>query len=397
MDSALRIAPARPASARAGWKSHLTPFNVISAIILAGGLPVIAYRFVAGLGASTNLTQSAPWGIWIGFDMMCGVALAAGGFTVACAVYVFGLEDYRPIVRPAILTGFLGYVFAVFGLLADLGRPWRIPWPLFNPGPTSVMYEVAWCVVLYSAVLALEFSVSLFEWLGWTRLRNAVLKVMIGATVLGVVLSTLHQSSLGSLFLMAPTKLHPLWYSGFIPIYFFISAIIAGLSMVIVESSLSHRIFKNQLDPKKHVDFDKLTLGLGKAAAVILFAYFFLKLQGVADGNHWGLLATGYGLWFGVEVVGFVLVPCFLFAFGTRARSVGTVRIAAALTVLGVVLNRLNIAVIAMNWNAPKHYLPSWMEVVVSITIVLLGLLTFRFIINRMPVLRSHPAYQDGH
>jgi Ni/Fe-hydrogenase subunit HybB-like protein len=212
-----------------------------------------------------------------------------------------------------------------------------------------------------------------------------------------VVLSTLHQSSLGSLFLMAPTKLHPLWYSSFIPIYFFISAIIAGLAMVIVESSLSHRLFKAQLDPAKHVDFDKLTLGLGKAAAVILFAYFFLRLQGVADSNTWALLATPYGLWFLVELVGFILVPCALFAFGSRVKSVGMTRWAAVITVLGVVLNRLNIAVIAMNWNLAKHYVPSWMEVVVSLTIVLLGLLTFRFIINRMPVLRSHPAYQDGH
>jgi Ni/Fe-hydrogenase subunit HybB-like protein len=395
MDSVLPLASAP--RAQPAWKKHLTPFNAVSAIILAVGLPVLAYRFAVGLGASTHLDQATPWGIWIGFDMMCGVALAAGGFTVACAVYIFGLEEYRPIVRPAILTGFLGYVFAAFGLLADLGRPWRIVWPIFNPGPTSVMYEVAWCVIIYLSVLALEFSVSFFEWLGWTKLRNAVLKVMIGATVLGVVLSTLHQSSLGSLFLMAPTKLHPLWYSSFIPIFFFVSAIIAGVAMVIVESSLSHLLFKSQLDPKKHVDFDKLTLGLGKAAAVILFAYFFLKLQGLAASNTWALLGTGYGLWFLVELVGFVLLPCALFAFASRAKNVKLTAAAAVITVLGVVLNRLNIAVIAMNWQAPQHYVPSWMEVVISITIVLIGLLTFRFIITRMPVLRSHPAYQDGH
>ena len=377
-------------------KSLLTPGNLVVGLILAVGIPVIIYRFAFGLGAATNLTQETPWGIWIGFDMLCGVALAAGGFTLASAVYILGLEEYHPVVRPAVLTAFLGYVFAVLGLLCDLGRPWNLPIPMFHSfGTTSVMFEVGWCVFLYTTVLALEFAPQAFEWLNWKRARHFLVKLTLGLTVVAVMLSTLHQSSLGALFLLAPNKLHPLWYSAFIPIYFFISAIAAGVSMVIVESALSHRAFQSRLD--HHVNLDQLTTGLARAAAIVLFAYFFLKLQGLADGGHWALLATGWGAWYLFEMIGFILVPSLLFAHGARTRRVTLVRWTAAWTVLGIVVNRLNVSVIAMNWNAAQHYVPSWMEVVTSITLVTMGVQMFRWVVNRMPVLRELPDYRDAH
>jgi len=377
----------------------LTPFNVVAAAIMAVGLPVIVYRFVHGLGAVSHLSQSSPWGLWIGLDMMSGVALAAGGYTIAGAVYVFGLERYRPIVRPAILTAFLGYVFAVLGLLVDLGRPWRIAFPIFySAGPTSVMYEVGWCVATYTTVLLLEFTPAVFEWLGLKWLRNRMVRLTVGLTVFGIVLSTLHQSSLGALFLLTPTKLHPLWYSSFIPLYFFISSIAAGLSMVIVESGLSHRLFHDRVDPTRRIDLDGLTLGLSRGASVVLFTYFFLKLQGLADSGDFVYLPTGYGAWYLVELVGLALVPCFLFAHAARTANVRLARWAAGLTVVGVVLNRLNVSMIAMNWQAAVRYVPSWMEVVTSITIITAGVLTFRWIVNRMPILAPHPEYrQDPH
>jgi Ni/Fe-hydrogenase subunit HybB-like protein len=377
-------------------RSLVTPFDVVAALILLVGVPVIIYRFTFGLGAVTNLSQANPWGLWIGLDVLSGVALAAGGFTLASVVYIFGLKQYHAVVRPAILTGFLGYFFVVVGLLVDLGRPWKLPVPVFYSwGTSSVMFEVAWCVFLYLTVLALEFSPTLFEWLGWRKLREWLVRLTIGLTVFGVMLSTLHQSSLGALFLLAPHRLHPLWYTPFVPIHFFVSAVIAGLSMVIVESGLSHRIFRNQIDPSAHVDLDYITLGLGKAASVVLFAYFFLKIQALADSGAWGLLITPYGYWYLVEVLGFVLLPCFLFAYGVRRDNVALVRASAALTVVGVVVNRLNVSVVAMNWTAGVRYFPSWMEIVVSLTIITIGVLTFRFAVNRMPVLREHPAYQS--
>jgi Ni/Fe-hydrogenase subunit HybB-like protein len=364
-------------------------------LILAVGLPVIVYRFAYGLGASTNLTQTTPWGIWIGFDMLAGVALAAGGYTLASSVYIFGLEKYHPVVRPAVLTGFLGYMFAALGLMADLGRPWNLPVPFFfSWGGPSVMFEIAWCVCLYLTVLGMEFLPPVFEWLDWPRARMWAVRMTIGLTVFGVMLSTLHQSSLGALFLMAPTKLHPLWYSPFIPAYFFISSIAAGLSMVIVESALSHRAFQSRTDHR--VDLDAIALGLARGASIVLFAYFFVKLQGVADGGRWSLLTTGFGYWFLVEMFGFILLPSLLFAYGARHSRVTLVRWTAAWTVLGVIVNRLNVSIIAMNWNAPERYLPSWMEVVVSITLVTLGVTAFRWIVNRMPVLRELPEYRDS-
>ena len=376
-------------------RSLATPFDVIAAVILLVGAPVIVWRFANGLASVTNLSQEVPWGLWIGFDMLCGVALAAGGFTLAAAVYMFGLRSYKPVVRAAILTGFLGYLLAVVGLLCDLGQPWRIPYPIFvRWGTTSVMFEVGWCVFLYTIVLALEFVPSFFEWMGWGILRRHVEKITVAVIVLGIVLSTLHQSSLGSLFLMAPHLVHPLWYSPLIPVFFFISAIAAGLTMVVVESGLSHRLFRDRVDPAKHVDVDALAIGLGRAAAVVLFAYFFLKLQGLADGGHWDLLATPWGAWFLVEMLGFVLLPSLLLAWGARNENVSAVRQGAILAVLGVVLNRLNVSVIAFAWDVPNRYVPSWMEILVSLVIVTAGVVAFRWIVNRMPVLggSSMPA-----
>ena len=374
-------------------RSLVTPFNLVAAAILAVGVPCLVYRFAAGLGASTNLSQAYPWGLWIGFDMMCGVVLAAGGFTIGASVQLLGLKDFHAIERPAILTAFIGYVMAVVGLLADLGRPWNIVMALVNAGSASALFEIAWCVMCYTTVLLLEFTVPFFEWLGWRRVHAVLKKSLLALTVLSVMFSTMHQSALGSLFLLAPTKLHPLWYSPFIFIFFFISAILAGVSMVIVESMLSHKVFARRMEGQPHVDVDQLTLGLGKAGAIVAFAYFFLKLQGVIDGHAWGYLLTGYGALFLVETVGLALVPSLLFAWGARHGRVKAVRAAAVLTILGIVLNRLNVSIFAFNWQNPVRYLPSWMEVAVSLTLVTVGVLAFRWICNRMPILYEDPAF----
>jgi Ni/Fe-hydrogenase subunit HybB-like protein len=374
-------------------RSLVTPVNLVAAVILIIGVPILVYRFAAGLGATTNLNQTYPWGLWIGFDMMTGVVLAAGGFTIGASVQLLGLKEFHPIERPAILTAFLGYVMAVVGLLADLGRPWNIVMALFNAGTASALFEIAWCVMCYTTVLLLEFTVPFFEWLGWRRIHLVLKKTLLALTVLSVMFSTMHQSALGSLFLLAPTKLHPLWYSPFIFIFFFISAILAGLSMVIFEAALSHKVFARRLEGQPHVDVDKLTIGLGKAAAIVAFAYFFLKLQGVIDGHAWGYLLTGYGALFLFETVGLVLVPSLLYAWGARNANVKAIRIASVMTLLGIVLNRLDVSILAFNWQNPVRYVPSWMEVTVSITLVTIGVLAFRWICNRMPILFEDPTF----
>ena len=381
-------------------KSNLTPFNFIAALILIFGIPVMVYRIIYGLGPATNLSDNNPWGIWIGFDMMTGVALAAGGFVMGTAVHLFGMKEYRPLVRPAILTGFLGYLFAVIGLLFDLGRYYRLPYPMVvSLGVSSILFLVAWHVALYLTTQFVEWCPAIFEWLNMKKFRKWFIRLTLGATIFGVILSTLHQSALGSLFLLMPSKLHPLWYSSLIPVYFFVSAIIAGITMVIVESMLSHRVFKEQV-PKmamNHDQFDRITIGLGKAASALLFTYFCLKLVGVAHGNHWDLINTKYGYWWLVEVVGFVLIPAFLFAFAVRNDNAKFVRATAVITVIGIALNRVNQSIICFNWNIEEQYIPSWMEVTITITIITIGLLTFRWIINRMPILYDHPDYDIEH
>jgi Ni/Fe-hydrogenase subunit HybB-like protein len=376
---------------------RLTPFHLITAVIIILGLAATVIRFTRGLGAVTNLSDYNPWGIWIGFDLLAGVALAAGGYVTSAAVYIFGMKKYHSAVRPAVLTGFLGYTLVVVALTYDVGRGWRLPYPfLISRGTTSVLFEVAACVALYLTVLFLEFSPAALEWLGLKKARSLAIRLTQGLTILGVILSTLHQSSLGALFLIAPSKLHPLWYSPYLPVYFFVSSIIAGLSMVMVETSLTGRYFKDRMDEAHRIEKDGVTLGFGKAAALVLAGYCCIKVIGIASENQWGLLATPYGGWFLLELIGFAALPAFSFAVGVREKNLKLIRITAVWAVLGIVLNRFNVSLIAFNWHLPSNerYFPHWMEIAVSVFLVTVGVIVFRFIVMRMPILYEHPGYR---
>lgn len=380
-------------------KPALTPFNVVAGIIVVIGVVITGIRFTQGLAATTNLSDYNPWGIWIGFDLLVGVALAAGGYVTSAACYLFGLKRFHSAVRPAILTGFLGYALVVLALHYDVGRPWRLPYPfIVQSGTTSLLFEVAACVALYLTVLFIEFTPAALEWLGLKRARSIVNKLTLVLTIFGVVLSTLHQSSLGALFLIAPSKLHPLWYSPYLALYFFVSSIVAGLSMVIFESTLSHRYFHDKMDTEHLQEADGVALGFGKAAAFVLAGYFVMKVIGLAQTNAWSYLSSGYGLWFLVELLGFVLLPCYAYAIGVREKNLKVIRWTAAWTVLGIVVNRFNVGLIAFNWHLPssERYFPHWMEIGISVFVVTLGVLAYRFIVTHMPILYAHPDY-DKH
>ena len=377
-------------------KFSLTTFDVVAGIIVIVGLFLTVLRFTGGLAAVTNLSDYNPWGIWIGFDLLTGVALAAGGFVTSAAVYIFGMKNYHSAVRPAVLTGFLGYALVVIALNYDVGRPWRLPYPfIMQQGTTSLLFEVAACVFLYLTVLFLEFSPAALEWLGLKRARNYAVKLTIVLTIFGVILSTLHQSSLGALFLIAPSKLHPLWYSPYLPIFFFISSIVAGLSMVIFESTLSHRYFADKMD-KAHLDEkENIALGFGKAASFVLAGYFAIQLFGISIGNKWALLGTCYGAWYLTEILGFIALPCLLYAIGVRDKNLKLIKWTAGWTVLGIIVNRLNVCLIAFNYHLPssERYFPHWMEIAISIFLVTAGIIVFRFIVTRMPILYKHPDF----
>ncbi len=302
------------------------------------------------------------------------------------------------MVKNAILVGFLGYLFAVIFLLVDLGRPWRLPYPMsVSFGTASVLFLVAWHVALYLSCQFLEFFPSIAEWGGWKTLRRQTLAITVGLTIFGVILSTLHQSALGAMFLLVPGKLHPLWYSPYIPVLFLTSAIAAGLSMVILVSLLTRRFLKSQADPEYMASVDNITLGLGTAASFVLVTYFILKVIALVHGNNWGLLNTPYGYWFLAEILVFVLLPCCLFVYGVRGRKVGLVQFTAILTIVGIVVNRLNVSPIALNSTLPHREFFEWKQFLIVIAIVTIQVLLYRWIVTRMPVLREHPQYRSEY
>ena len=373
----------------------LTPFNIISIPIMILGLVLIVIRFWKGLGSVTNLTQDVPWGLWIGFDVVTGVAFAGGAYVLTFMVYILNMQKYHSIVRITVLNGFLAYAFYAGALLLDLGRPWNVINPIIGNsfGTSSVLFLVAWHFLLYMIAQLIEFSPAIAEWLGAKRARKILSGMTVAAVIFGITLSTLHQSGLGALYLMAKDKIHPLWYSEFIPILFFVSSIFAGLSMVIFEGSISHRVFFDQISEKNHKAHNGILTGLSKICAIAMFAYFFLQILVFVHGKRWDLLDTPMGSWYLLEMFGFVLFPMVLFFISYRRNNHLLVRVAAILTMLGVILNRLNVTVIGFRWDAAIRYVPTWMELAVTLAVIFTEIWIFRWVINRMPVLRESPSW----
>jgi Ni/Fe-hydrogenase subunit HybB-like protein len=373
----------------------LSPFNIITVPIIILGIVLIVIRFQKGLGSITNLTQDTPWGLWIGFDVVTGVAFAGGAYVLTFMVYILNMRKYHSIIRATVLNGFLAYVFYAGALLLDLGRPWHVINPIIGNsfGVSSVLFLVAWHFLLYMIAELIEFSPAIAEWLGARRTHKILSGMTLAAVIFGITLSMLHQSGLGALYLMAKDKIHPLWYSEFLPIMFFVSSIFAGLSMVILEGSISHKVFFSQISEKNHQAQKVIIQGLSKICAVTMFAYFFLKLLVFIHGNQWNLLSTGMGQWYLLEMLGFVLLPMVLFFVSYRRNNNTMIKIAAIITMLGVILNRLNVTVIGFKWDMAIRYVPSWMEIVVTLAVILTEIWIFRWVINRMPVLRDSPSW----
>jgi Ni/Fe-hydrogenase subunit HybB-like protein len=373
----------------------LTPFNIISVPVILTGLVLIVIRFWKGLGSITNLTQDVPWGLWIGFDVVTGVAFAGGAYVLTFMVYILNMQKYHSIVRITVLNGFLAYVFYAGALLLDLGRPWNVINPIIGNsfGTSSVLFLVAWHFLLYMIAQLIEFSPAIAEWLGSKRARKILSGMTIAAVIFGITLSTLHQSGLGALYLMARDKIHPLWYNEFIPVLFFVSSIFAGLSMVIFEGSISHRVFSDQISEKNHKAHDGILNGLSKICAVAMFAYLFLQILVFVHGKRWTFMGTTMGYWYLTEIVGFVVLPMLLFFYSYRRHSTKLIRLAAILTMVGVIINRLNVTVIGFKWTEAARYVPTWMEIAVTLAVIFTEIWIFRWVIRRLPVLREPPGW----
>jgi Ni/Fe-hydrogenase subunit HybB-like protein len=362
-------------------KIKLTFWKLIFLAFMAAGMYATAVRFLQGLGPSTNLNDQFPWGIWIGFDVLCGVMLAAGGFTLTAAVHIFNIKRLRPIVRPTVLTAFLGYLLVCVALMYDLGRPYRIWHPLVMRNPHSVMFEVAYCVMLYTAVLSLEFAPIVLERFNLQKPLRIIRSVLVPLVIGGVILSTLHQSSLGTLYLIMPEKLHPFWYSPLLPVFFFISAIAVGLAMTIFESSLSSKHFGRQLELP-------ILQELGRVLFVVLGVFGILRFE---DLLHRGMLKSlfqpSYEMYFfWLEISLSLIVPLILLSRKRLRQQPGGLYLVSVLVVLGFITNRLNVSITGLESAAGMHYIPKWTEMAVTGAIIAAGFALFGLATKYLPI-----------
>jgi Ni/Fe-hydrogenase subunit HybB-like protein len=362
-------------------KIRWTFWKLVFLFLMIAGFYSTIIRFTQGLGRSTNLNDQFPWGIWIGFDVLCGVMLAAGGFTLTAAVHILNIKRLRPIIRPTILTAFLGYVLVCVALLFDLGKPYNIWHPLIMRNPHSVMFEVAYCVMLYTTVLSLEFAPIVLEHFKLEKPLKVIKAVLIPLVILGVILSTLHQSSLGTLYLIMPEKLHPLWYTPLLPVFFYISAIAVGLAMTIFESSMSAKHFGRQLELP-------ILQELGRVLVVVLSLYAILRFE---DLLHRGMLRKtlqpGYemGL-FWLEISLSLALPLLLLSIKRIRTTAQGLYLASVLVVLGFITNRLNVSITGLEGAAGMHYVPKWTEVAVTGAIIAAGFALFGLAAKYFPI-----------
>ena len=367
---------------------RLTVWRAVFIALMLAGLYATYVRVFHGLGAATNLSDRFPWGLWIGFDILCGVGLAAGGFTLVAVVHIFNIERYRPILRPAILTAFMGYLLVILALLLDIGRPFSLWHAIIMWNPHSVMFEVAWCVMMYTTVLSLEFVPVVFERLGWKTPLRLVKAITVPLVILGVILSTLHQSSLGSLFLIVPSKLHPLWYSPFQPVLFFISAVAAGLAMTIFESWHSSRAFNRRLELP-------LLDSIGRVLAVVLSVYLTIRALDITHRQAWRYVLENRNesYLFGLEIA-LMLLPMLLLYRAHVRLNPGALYGCALMVVFGFVANRLNVSITGMEAGSGTTYIPKWTEVAITLAIVAMGFAIFRVAAQYLPIFEEarHPA-----
>ncbi|MBU4232313.1 MAG: polysulfide reductase NrfD [Proteobacteria bacterium] len=363
-------------------EGKLTTGRAILYVILVLGLISAVIRLFFGLGSTTNLSDAYPWGLWISFDILSGVALAGGGFTMAAAIYIFNLKKFEPLLRPAKFSAFIGYLVFVIGLFFDLGQPWRIWHPMVMWNPQSVLFEVSWCVMLYTTVLGVDiFIMALERWKKYDLVaffRNIYLVLVVA----GVMLSTLHQSSLGALYLLMPEKMSDLWASQAIGPLFFCSAVIGGMGVVTLESFISSWAYKRKPELK-------LLSSLGKGLGIVLLVYFAMK---VTD-----LYARGATVWtldkahffFYLELFGTVALPAILLTFSEVRNSIKGLYWAAGLSAFGVVLNRFNVSLTSYGGYRDFSYFPSAIEIIITLALIAGGILIFDWGTRYLPVYHS--------
>jgi Ni/Fe-hydrogenase subunit HybB-like protein len=366
-----------------------TFWKVVSVIIVIFGAYSTYYRFSQGLGASTNLYDTSPWGLWIGFDFL-GVGLAAAGFTIAATVHIFHIHKFEPIVRPAILTAFIGYSLVVCLLIVDLGRPENFWHPLVMWNIHSVMFEITWCIICYTTVLVLEFAPVVLEKYNLKMPLKILRKFSIVFVIAGVLFSTLHQSSFGSLYLIVPGRLHPLWYSSLLPVHFFISCIGAGLSMIIFESFLNARAFNigirvNILSSVAFVVLIDLIAG---------FLLKFIEFFGAGKLTFLMIPCTETYLFY-LEILIGTFLPVYILSYKKFREDKKWLFISSILVISGFILNRMNVSITGLAASSGRNYIPSFDEITITMMLVVLAMFAFRLVVKNFPVFVDEEDFQN--
>jgi Ni/Fe-hydrogenase subunit HybB-like protein len=370
-----------------------TFWKVVSVVIVTMGLFSTYYRFFRGLGATTNLQDTTPWGLWIGFDFL-GVGLAAAGFTIAATVHIFHIHKYEPLVRPAILTAFLGYSVVVCLLVVDLGRPENFWHPLVMWNIHSVMFEITWCLICYTTVLILEFAPVVLEKFKF-RAPIKILKMFsIPVVIMGVLFSTLHQSSFGSLYLVVPGRLHPLWYSSLLPVHFYISCIAAGLSMIIFESYLIARALTNENGFHNTELKIEVLSGAAFGVLIALIAGFLLKIYDFMENGkliYLTLPSTETYLFY-MEIFIGTIIPIALLSNRKLREDKKWLYLISICVISGLILNRFNVSITGLAASSGVNYFPSFDEISITSMLVVLALSAFRIIAKNFKVFVSEES-----
>jgi len=370
---------------------RISPLVLVLLTLMGIAFVIAMIRFAFGIGAISNLNNAYPWAFWVSFDLFTGIAISSGAFVITSIVYIFELEQFRPLIRPTLLTGLLGYIMEVIALLVDLGHPERIWYYFIHQNFTSFLLVIGLYVMIYAALMLVEFAPALFERFKMQKLAALIQRFMKPLVILGAVLSTLHQGSLGALLLIQPTKLHPLWWTPLLPVLFFISAVSIGLAMTIFESTLSSRYFKRGLE------LDLLEK-LARAIPVVLAIYLVAKFVQLALAGSLKYLVTGglISLLFWLEILVGSVVPLLLFAIKKFRQSSKGLFAGAIILLLGMILNRFNVSWFAVKHPDPisyvptfmgnVHYLPSLPEMLISVGIFSAGILAFGLAVKYLPV-----------
>ncbi|WP_027396348.1 NrfD/PsrC family molybdoenzyme membrane anchor subunit [Anaerovibrio lipolyticus] len=369
-----------------GWDFTITPVRFVLTGLVALMVATVVLRLLTGFQYVTNLTDETPWGMWIAFDVMCGVALAGGGYSTALLVSIFQYKEFHVVARGALLTSLLGYILVMAGLFLDIGQWFNFWRPFVSWGYTSVLFEVFWCISIYTTVLSIEFFEIITERILRKKLHRYIVKILPVLVVIGLIFPVMHQSSLGGLFLIMKERMFPLWWSEFLPLYFLLSSFFIGSAMVTIETTLAKTAYGHEIP-------HNIMLKLTRVGAGMMFVYLLLKLYDLFEKHEWNYVFQGtlQSNMYCVEMLFGILIPLVIIV-SPLSKKRGGLLTYATLTVFGVILNRLNCVFTSMYESG--SYFPGIGEIIVSVGLISMGVLIYCFLVENFNIIGNERAVQ---